>query len=1163
MTEAIVQNGIRVQNQYQKPQLGNGEPSKDKRLNENTILKMFQKANSNRTPYNDLAINTNEGKGAYKLEDVVRIMSWNVHFWDTPSKINGSGDDFYNFLAVIREIKPDILLLQENDKKIDTLLNQLTDNEGKNMFGYAVQCTTTENLSNTILSKYPFSASAITAFPKIQTASQNQRCFTVVEIQTENDCLQIVNTHLEIHGKDDKPSNIRKREAEILVDTMSNPRKQLNDKFSSKCLQIIAGDFNEFYTGEALKQLQQNNWQDVFYKAWSDNANKTPQWSSKSPNGRIDFILLKKNNNWTKKIKGCYIYYTDVSDHFPLIMDLDISIRGGGPKYNNISTQSQQLPADRTGNNDQEKFNNSVEASQQYNNQILPKQDNFFRVVSWNVNYLKGDSYDLTGDGLNSIQQVINELSPDILLMQNISVDKDDKLKESFAGYNIYECVSIPGFIKGDDIYKELNGKTIKNAILAKEGINLSFNETRKLLSGDTDFHGTTNFNPCLVNVIVKIPETNNEIRLVTSYLDDGNYTKPGGSNKKSGDNLRTEVEELINIIPDVGSSLIGISYVSKLNEPSAALNGSKLETIYEKTDIPQPYWTTVRNGVGVVEDMMFVNKAFGQQIGGVYQYYSKASNHLAYVIDILNGNKSTKNTEVMKIDQPINKTIQSETSVMEKPKPIPQDDHKKMLLALSGENNSTTQETDQNKKESHNILDSVKDSLGFGISNLAGIMSNPIIKNGTSPCPQADFLPCFHLDSDIVRGILDNLIPEEQKKKQPQSQPQSQQEEQEEQQQKEEQEEQQEEQEGGKQKGKESGKGVGNKMLDGSIVRKRKKRKKHISQHIGGDNSENYFGKATENKAQTQRAVLAYITSVRTILSPQRKTQLCDMSNESFSPTQRGEVSSLLYQLSGVTAQILGNYNIREGIPYLAGKYSSQGTDVMEIRQLIMDIDKFADSLRKSSSLSHPSSSNPTADKILVQRYIESINDTINMGNTLISQVRRFMISDVDRRLLSASVLSYIARLFALGMESNVDVIRKHLRTTQHIEIDDAVLKLLNYLRYTANNKSDNLLNNKTDDTIQKTEEKIETKDRAQYQKPKVGIKAYKRHTQTELLPPKLHKRQQESAPEQLPIQEPIPKPVPESVQESTQEPIQKKEPIVRRRSQRRKGRARKEKRK
>jgi endonuclease/exonuclease/phosphatase family metal-dependent hydrolase len=66
---------------------------------------------------------------------------------------------------------------------------------------------------------------------------------------------------------------------------------------------------------DVVKELEAHGYQDVFRNF------KYSTWTGR----RVDYIFTK---NFPYKIVGTYVYYTSVSDHLPVIMDIDLSTRG-------------------------------------------------------------------------------------------------------------------------------------------------------------------------------------------------------------------------------------------------------------------------------------------------------------------------------------------------------------------------------------------------------------------------------------------------------------------------------------------------------------------------------------------------------------------------------------------------------------------------------------------------------------------------------------------------------------------------------------------------------------------------------------------------------------------------------------------------------------------
>jgi len=227
-----------------------------------------------------------------------RIMSWNVHYSYPPGTTHndiGIAKNDKNIIDIIREIQPTVVCLQEI--QMDSMLARTLFDEYK----YLVRANTgVQNLSNVIFSKLPLENTM-----KIPLGD-NRYCVAGT-IDTPNQKIEIYNTHLTVNGRDEE----RKKQLDTILQIAAK---------NNENAKIVLGDFNALPESETVKYALKAGFKDV----WS--LIKTPKISSLWGH-IVDYILYFGNfgssgssKKHSKKI-AAKLWYTDASDHLPLIVD--------------------------------------------------------------------------------------------------------------------------------------------------------------------------------------------------------------------------------------------------------------------------------------------------------------------------------------------------------------------------------------------------------------------------------------------------------------------------------------------------------------------------------------------------------------------------------------------------------------------------------------------------------------------------------------------------------------------------------------------------------------------------------------------------------------------------------------------------------------------------
>lgn len=271
----------------------------------------------------------------------LRIATYNVHALSDPNrKLN-----FKKIIEVIKNINADIIILQEMPqynkhkdtiRQVNTLLEKLDYTyKHNNLF---IPCFYTKSIGmcgNIILIKNHVEYKILnkTIF-EVDKHNKKIRAFIGISVKpTPKIDFNIYGTHLDVYDETGKTSTLEILELIEIINAQNKPsiiaadcnavRKsdylyKVNDYTAWDLLNTV----NKIRTGiqvptETLNNLIKNGFQDCFTK----NRQQPPKFTVWTGTA-VDFLWL--NKNWNLPIVGTYVYYSDASDHLPIIMDIKI-----------------------------------------------------------------------------------------------------------------------------------------------------------------------------------------------------------------------------------------------------------------------------------------------------------------------------------------------------------------------------------------------------------------------------------------------------------------------------------------------------------------------------------------------------------------------------------------------------------------------------------------------------------------------------------------------------------------------------------------------------------------------------------------------------------------------------------------------------------------------
>lgn len=221
-------------------------------------------------------------------------------------------------LEAIKTINPDIVIFQEYTIKADRDLEQLHYNHHHFI-------KTAGYFGNAIFSRFPFRTIKEAFYT---TTYQEPRCYIAAEIiLPNNQPITIYGTHLDTFDNSEQTRHIQIQE---LINATSNTKNVIitgdlnsirKEDYDTKTWGLIKNDFTNRTRQQEVPQLvsshlKQGGFADCFSFAHLEKPKYTV-W-----NGTVvDYILLK---NWELPLAGCYVYYSNASDHLPIIMDIQL-----------------------------------------------------------------------------------------------------------------------------------------------------------------------------------------------------------------------------------------------------------------------------------------------------------------------------------------------------------------------------------------------------------------------------------------------------------------------------------------------------------------------------------------------------------------------------------------------------------------------------------------------------------------------------------------------------------------------------------------------------------------------------------------------------------------------------------------------------------------------
>jgi endonuclease/exonuclease/phosphatase family metal-dependent hydrolase len=232
-----------------------------------------------------------------------RVCSWNVHSW---TSADGMPVDVKAVMQVLRDINPDVLCLQEYQP------NRAPNRALDAMFPYKfVEMITTHRdraFGNTIYSKTPLTDMRVIDLPVDPDVGERRIC-QVVRIKG----IQVYNVHLEVRSS---YPDIHKYRYPQIDAVLRDARDAPGDNGT-----IVIGDFNAGCVSRKDRRFHEHIRRQGFASNMSGVGSTNIYGGFVDHAYTIDPVCLM----------GAYVYVTNISDHYPIIADVQQFVKSEKP----------------------------------------------------------------------------------------------------------------------------------------------------------------------------------------------------------------------------------------------------------------------------------------------------------------------------------------------------------------------------------------------------------------------------------------------------------------------------------------------------------------------------------------------------------------------------------------------------------------------------------------------------------------------------------------------------------------------------------------------------------------------------------------------------------------------------------------------------------------
>jgi endonuclease/exonuclease/phosphatase family metal-dependent hydrolase len=241
---------------------------------------------------------------AMQADNKLRVMSYNIHHCNPPTKEASGEIDLEAIVAAIRKEAPDLVALQEVDVNTTRsgAFNQ-AEEIGRRLgmkafFAKAIDYQGGE-YGVAILSRYPLTETAVVRLPQGSDPKSETRVLATARVSLpQGKTIRFGSTHLDVR-------NAQTREAQV-QHIVAHARRTTTPF-------IVAGDFNAVPESPAIQALDQ-----YFTRTCQDCAPTIPVIN---PKRTIDFIAFTKGAAF-KVLSQYVVPERYASDHLPVVAEL-------------------------------------------------------------------------------------------------------------------------------------------------------------------------------------------------------------------------------------------------------------------------------------------------------------------------------------------------------------------------------------------------------------------------------------------------------------------------------------------------------------------------------------------------------------------------------------------------------------------------------------------------------------------------------------------------------------------------------------------------------------------------------------------------------------------------------------------------------------------------
>lgn len=235
----------------------------------------------------------------------LRVLSYNIHHAEGVDRKL----DVERIAAVIQSVKPDLVALQEVDRKVNRTngvdqpaeLARLT--EMRVAFGANIELQG-GHYGNAVLSRFPIARQQNHLLPNVDNGEQRGVLAVEVKLPAPGESLLLLATHFD-HRRDEKERVLSAGAVNELVAKEDRPA-------------ILAGDLNDAIGSQTLDTLD---------RVWKrSNAEPLPTIPVTQPNRQIDFVLVRPTSRW-KILETRVLDEAVASDHRAILAVLELQPR--------------------------------------------------------------------------------------------------------------------------------------------------------------------------------------------------------------------------------------------------------------------------------------------------------------------------------------------------------------------------------------------------------------------------------------------------------------------------------------------------------------------------------------------------------------------------------------------------------------------------------------------------------------------------------------------------------------------------------------------------------------------------------------------------------------------------------------------------------------------